>query len=357
MKRTTVVLAGLALTANLSPLLAQSPERFTVSGTRVAVYNLVGSISVGPATGSSVTVEVTRQGTDGRQLRVETGPIDGRETLRIIYPEDDIVYGDQNWNGRAELHVREDGTFGGGWGDRGRDRDRGRRVYVKSRGDGLNAYADLRVLVPAGKDVGVFIGIGEVHASNVNGDIRLDASSGNITAEQMRGTLFVDTGSGNVEVSNVEGTELNIDTGSGDVRITGANSADVNIDTGSGNVTGTTLTTTDLSVDTGSGNIELSGVRATSLSMDTGSGDVEIDLVTDTDDIKVDTGSGNVTIGVPSGFGSTVDLSTSSGDVDTDVEIQVTRRGRQHLMGRIGDGEGRMTIETGSGNVTIKGSR
>ena len=355
MKRAAIVLAGLTLAANLSPLFSQSPERFTVSGNRVAVFNLVGTISVGPGTGSSVTVEVTRQGSDGGRLRVETGPIEGRETLRVIYPEDDIIYGNRNWDGRAEMHVREDGTFGGGWGGRGRDR--GRRVYVKSRGDGLHAYADLRILVPAGKDVGVFIGIGELNASNVNGAIRLDASSGNITAEEMRGTLFVDTGSGNVEVSNVEGTELNIDTGSGDVRVTGASSGDINIDTGSGNVTGTTLKTTDLSVDTGSGNIELSGVTATSLNMDTGSGDVDIDLMTDTDDIKVDTGSGDVTIGIPSGFGSTVDLSTSSGDVDTDVEIQVTRRGRQHLIGRIGDGQGRMTIETGSGNVTIRASR
>jgi lia operon protein LiaG len=355
MKRTTVVLAGLAWAASLSPLAAQSPERFTLAGTRTAVYNMVGSISVGPGTGSSVTVEVTRQGADASQLRVESGPINNRETLRIIFPDEDIIYGNRDWNGEAQIYVRDDGTFGGGYGDR--DRDRGRRVYVKSRGDGTRAYADLRILVPPGKDVGVFIGIGEINASNVNGEIRLDASSGNITAERMRGILFVDTGSGNVEVSNVEGTELNIDTGSGDVRVTGASSADVTIDTGSGNVTGTTITATDLSVDTGSGNIELSGIKATSLNMDTGSGDVEVDLLTDTDDIKVDTGSGNVTIGVPSGFGSAVDLSTSSGDVDTDVEIQVTRRGRQHLVGRIGDGQGRMTIETGSGNVTIKASR
>ena len=91
--------------------------------------------------------------------------------------------------------------------------------------------------------------------------------------------------------------------------------------------------------------------------VDTGSGDVEVALVSDTDDIMVDTGSGNVTVTVPPGYGSAVNLSTSSGDVDTDVEIQVTRRGRQHLVGRIGDGQGRMTIETGSGNVTIRGSR
>ena len=115
MMRRIVALAGLVL-ALQSPVSAQSPERFTVAGSRVAVYNLVGSISVGPGTGSSVTVEVTRQGADGSQLRVETGPIEGRETLRVIYPEDDIVYSDQNWNGRSEMYVRDDGTFGGGDG-------------------------------------------------------------------------------------------------------------------------------------------------------------------------------------------------------------------------------------------------
>jgi lia operon protein LiaG len=141
------------------------------------------------------------------------------------------------------------------------------------------------------------------------------------------------------------------------VRVTGAMSTDVNIDTGSGNVTGTTITATDLSVDTGSGNIELRSVKATSLNMDTGSGDVDVALLSDTDDIMVDTGSGNVTISVPAGFGSAVNLSTSSGDVETDIDIQVSRRGRQHLVGRIGDGQGRMTVETGSGNVTIRGSR
>lgn len=354
MKRFTPLLAGLLLAA-AAPLLAQSAESFTLSGNRVAIYNLVGTMTVGPGTGPSVTVEVTRQGPDGRQLRVETGPIEGSETLRVIFPDDNIIYRSEDWNGRTEMYVRDDGTFGGSWNRR--ERDRGRRIQVRSRGEGLEAHATIRIMIPAGKEVGVFIGMGSLSASNVNGSIRLDASSGNITAQRMRGSLLVDTGSGNVEVSNVEGTELNIDTGSGDVRVTGASSSEVNIDTGSGNVTGTTITAANLTVDTGSGNIELTGVRSANISMDTGSGDVNVTLLSDTDNVAVDTGSGNVTIGIPSGFGSAVNLSTSSGDVETEVEIQVTRRGRQHLTGRIGDGEGRMTIETGSGDVTLRGSR
>lgn len=355
MKRFTPLLAGLLLAAPVLSLPAQTPERFTVSGDRIAIYNLVGTITVGPGTGSGVSVEVTRLGADGRQLRVETGPIGGSETLRVIFPGDQIIYRQNDWDGRTEMYVRDDGTFGGGWDDR--ERDRGRRVQIRTRGDGLDAHADVRVLIPEGRQVGVFLGLGEIDASNVNGTIRLDAAAGNISAERMRGHLVLDTGSGNIDVTNSEGPVLNIDTGSGDVRVTGATSTDVNIDTGSGNVTGTDITATDLSVDTGSGNISIRGVKAASLNMDTGSGDVEMALLADTDDIMVDTGSGDVTVMVPPGFGSAVNLSTSSGDVETEVEIAVTRRGRQHLVGRIGDGQGRMTIETGSGNVTIRGSR
>jgi lia operon protein LiaG len=352
MSRTRCLIAGIALVAASSSLPAQTAERFTISGEHVAIYNLAGKITVGPGSGADVVVELTRMGPDAGQLRVETGPIRELPTFRVIFPDDQIVYRAGDWSGRTEMYVRDDGTFGGSFNNH----DRGNRVEIRSSGNGLEAHANLRVLVPAGKRVAVNIGLGPIAAVNVNGNITLDASSGNISADRMRGSLLVDTGSGNVTVTTIEG-ELNIDTGSGDVRVTDANGPDVTIDTGSGNVTGSGVTTTDLSVDTGSGNIVLSGVRAQSINMDTGSGDVDLTLLADSDNLNVDTGSGNVTIGVPPGYGSTVTLETSSGDVETDVEIQVTRRGRQHLVGRIGDGRGQMNIETGSGNVTIRGSR
>ena len=352
MTRSTLLLAGFALALSFSPLQSQTPERFTIGGDRVAIYDLVGSVTVAPGSGNEVVVEVTRRGPDAKDLRVETHPVRGGQTLAIVFPGDRIIYRGEHWEGQNQLYVREDGTFGGDRGD-----GRGRSVRIQSSGSGLEAHAVLRVMIPTGKQASIYIGVGEIQASNVDGDIVLDSGSGNITAEGMKGKLSVDTGSGNVVITGAAGTSLSIDTGSGDVQITGATSTDVLVDTGSGNVTGSDISASDLSVDTGSGNIRLIGVRASRLSMDTGSGDVEISLLSDADDISVDTGSGSVTIAVPSSFGSTVDLSTSSGDVETDIDIQVTRRGRQSLTGRIGDGQGRLTVETGSGDVTIRGSR
>ena len=91
--------------------------------------------------------------------------------------------------------------------------------------------------------------------------------------------------------------------------------------------------------------------------VDTGSGSVEIDLSADVDRLGVDTGSGGVTIGVPSTLGAELSIETGSGGIDADIPITVKRSGRRSLTGSIGDGKGRITIETGSGGVRLRPSR
>ncbi|MDH4044805.1 MAG: DUF4097 domain-containing protein, partial [Gemmatimonadota bacterium] len=107
-------------------------------------------------------------------------------------------------------------------------------------------------------------------------------------------------------------------------------------------------------IDTGSGNVNGSGVQADALMVDTGSGDVEIALTTATRDIEVDTGSGDVTITVPDGLDAEVTLETSSGSIEVDFAIQIQRWERDEVRGVIGNGSGRIHIDTGSGDITIR---
>jgi hypothetical protein len=96
--------AALAIAA---PLLAQTPERHTLRGNRVAIYDLVGDVHVVEGTGRDVVVEVTRQGSDASQLRIETGDIAGVPTLRVIVPFDPIAYAtDQHRDSHSTLRVR-----------------------------------------------------------------------------------------------------------------------------------------------------------------------------------------------------------------------------------------------------------
>jgi hypothetical protein len=56
---------------------------------------------------------------------------------------------------------------------------------------------------------------------------------------------------------------------------------------------------------------------------------------------------------MPAAQGAEVDIETGSGGIDSDFAVETTRVGRNHLRGRIGDGRGRIKIESGSGSVRL----
>lgn len=344
-------------TVSVSVACGAQTERRTVSGSVVAIYNLVGNVRVEPGTGSDVVVEISRAGRDARKLSVEIGEIRGRNSLRVIYPDDDIIYGDMSWRGSSEFRIERDGTWGN---DRGGDRwsDKvfggGRRIRVRSRGSGTEAWADLRVFVPAGKKVDVRLGLGELGATNVSGDLRLDLSSGRVTASGVRGNLSLNTGSGSIEARDIKGDELSFKTGSGGISLNNVNGSRLRFDTGSGTVSGMTITADELTIETGSGGIRVDDVTAERLKLDTGSGGIQVGVRNSPKSMEVDTGSGGVTVTLPARVDATVDIQTGSGGIDSEFAVQVNRIERNHLRGTIGDGTGRIHIESGSGTVRLR---
>jgi hypothetical protein len=338
---------------------AQQPERYSLAEGDAAIYNLVGKLRVEPGNGA-VTVEMTRTGADAARLKVAQGEIGGRSTLRVIYPSDAIRYAAGGEKSSTRLRVREDGTFGD-FDDDNDDRherhgrhagEEGRRVTISSEGPGLAARADLLVRVPRGQRVAVFLAVGAVTVGNVDGDLRVDASSAPVTATGTRGALKIEVGSGPVQVAEATG-ELDVDTGSGSVDLSRVRGGPLSVETGSGDITATDLESTGLTVETGSGDIRLTGVAAPELSLEAGSGGITAELRRDVASLEVQTGSGDIAIRAPASLGATVEIETSSGDIDTDFPLQVTRRGRDHVSGSIGDGKGTIEIETGSGQVSL----
>ena len=306
----------------------------------------MGEMTVERGSGPSVQVEVRPGGKDAGKLTVESTQIRGRPAIRVNFPDDHIVYPALGRHSNSNFSVNDDGT----WGDDGRH---SRRISVRGDGDGLEAHADVTIRVPDGQRIAVFLGVGKIQASNVNGDIRLDAASGDIRMTSVGGQLHVDTGSGNVEATAASGT-LNIDTGSGDVRVTTFKGTVLKIDTGSGNVDASQLESPRLAIETGSGNITVAGARATDLELSAGSGDIDLALETDVTSLNAETGSGNITLRVPEAVGAELSLETGSGEFQVDFPVQLIRKEEGKLLAKLGDGQGRIDIETGSGDVTLK---
>ncbi len=333
---------------------AQQAETFRLPGDEVAVYNLAGKVRVRGGSGSEVAVTVRRGGPDASRLAVRTGEVDtyqkafGRVTsLRVVYPLETIVYGDGR--GSSEIRVRDDGTFFG----YAEGRDRGDKVRIRDSGSGVKAHADLEIEVPKGRAVLVALAVGEVRVENVEGRLHVDVASADVSTKATRGDFVLDTGSGDVSVEEHDG-DLLADTGSGDVSLREVAGGDLTFDTGSGDVTGGSIRGDRVLADTGSGDVELDRVRADRFTADTGSGNVTVAFDASPSEVGVDVGSGDVDLTFPQGYGARVEVDTGSGDISTDLSIRVTSISDDELEGTIGDGSGRLVIDTGSGDVRLR---
>lgn len=336
-----------ALLAVATPAFGQV-ETKSVQGADVAIYNLAGRVKAVPGTGSSVSVEITRAGPDASKLRVETGRVRSRETLRIVYPADRIVYPDMRGS-RVDLGVREDGTFSDGSSDEFRSRD---RVYIRSTGAGFEAHADMVVSVPRGQKVALYLAAGRVDVTNVDGDVLVDVASADVDVSGTKGPLTLDTGSGRVSVRDVTG-DVTLDAGSGGITLRQIKGSVLHLDSGSGSVEGSDIDVKEFTADVGSGGVRLYRLKSPNVTVETGSGGANLELIGDLERMRVESGSGGVTVRAPATLSAEIEAETGSGGFQTDFEVVARRMGRDHIQGRIGDGKARIRLESGSGTIRL----
>jgi DUF4097 and DUF4098 domain-containing protein YvlB len=342
------LIGALALCTLVATTASAQTEQRSVKGAQIAIYNLAGKLRAVAGTGDAVVIEITRVGPDASKLKIETGAIRGRETLRIVYPSDRIVYGDMRGS-RTGVEVREDGTFSdGSWTDRG-SRD---RVDIRSYGPGLEAHADLLVRIPRGQKIELFLAVGRADVANVEGDLLLDVGSAEVDVSGTKGNLTLDTGSGRVSVRDVTG-DLNIDAGSGGLSLDRIKGTILRLDSGSGGVQGSDIEVREFNADVGSGGLRMYRMKAADVTVETGSGGATLELLSNIDRLSVETGSGGVTVRAPATLSAEVDVETGSGGFQTDFEIVTRRVSRNHVQGRIGDGKAQIRIEAGSGAVRL----
>jgi len=342
-----LALAGLLTLMGAPGVVAQNGT-YPIHGDDLAIYNLAGLLRVEPATGSDVVVVVQTGGADAGRLKVATGVVREHDGLRVIYPEDEIVYPQMGRHSNTTMDVNDDGTFGI---DDERD---GHRVRIRGDGSGLEAWADLTVKVPAGKTVHLRVGVGKATVTNVDGTIKVSVGSSDVSATGVKGTLGLSTGSGDIHITDAT-ADLKLETGSGDVTVSRVTDGGLKVETGSGEISGDHIATGKLALSSGSGSITVGTVKAAKVTLETGSGDVDIGLLSGIETLEGNTGSGTITLSVPSTLGADVELDTGSGEIDLGgVEVKVRKLRNDHLSGTIGNGGGTIKLEAGSGDINLR---
>src|SRR5262245_64908087 len=111
--RHTLAIGALALLPAL-PTHALASRTYTLSGDDASIWNPAGEVRIEPATGSNIEVEVSLQGPDAGEINVSDKSLNGRPTLRVLYPGRTIIYPPMGRWSNSNTTIRDDGTWGTG---------------------------------------------------------------------------------------------------------------------------------------------------------------------------------------------------------------------------------------------------
>lgn len=188
-------------------------------------------------------------------------------------------------------------------------------------------------------------------------ELELHTGSGNIRAEEgfaiETQTADIRAGSGNITWKNTSAGQITLYANSGNVRGNGL-TGNVDLHTGSGNITAKEIEGA-VTAEAGSGNITIEELDG-SCRAKAGSGNLKIEAGEVTGDISTQTGSGNQHLVLPKELSFSLEVSTGSGNIHTDYDggLSYNKKGNR-AEGQIGEEPAcRVTVDAGSGNVTIK---
>lgn len=337
-------------------------REFAFEADELSVVNLIGEIRLAPARGDRFEVRIEVQGKDADSDLIAIKTAEGRQaSLEVSFPiasHHDYVYPRL---GRGSTRISPPGLKedqATNWLERLLRQLGRQRIAIRGSGRGLEVWADVTIMVPGGRAAEVWLGAGAIEANRVEAELALRISRGDAVIADHRGpALDVDTGSGSVTIDGTMAARLHVDTGSGSVTINRARAERLLVDTGSGSVAIGAAETGHLHVDTGSGSIMAHAIGADSARLDTGSGAIVLELDRlGQGPFVIDTGSGGVRLGLPAEASATITVATGSGGIRADVPgAEIVKQSRDELHLRVGGGAARVSVDTGSGGVTITG--
>jgi hypothetical protein len=226
-------------------------------------------------------------------------------------------------------------------------------IRIGGGGEHVSSVAvNYTITVPTDTEIHAVSGSGTIQVNGIKGPATFTVGSGEITAKNIGGDLQATAGSGNVELSQIQG-QVQASSGSGDLKLSAIH-GDIRAQTGSGEIQ-ISEPGDAVVASSGSGSITVAKVSA-DLRLHTSSGDVTVEGNPQAATYwEVHTSSGSVSLRVPATSSFRLYARTSSGDIDTEIPITMEgTTGKHELRARIGDGKGRVEIETSSGKISLR---
>lgn len=198
--------------------------------------------------------------------------------------------------------------------------------------------ADLEMWVPSGSGLEIETVSASITVSGVNSWLELSSVSGNIEAAGGITEAEIESVSGSIRLTG-ENTVAEIESVSGNVALEGVGQA-VDVSTVSGTISVEAREINRASFESVNGRIEFNGSLASDARF------------------SAECHASNVVLTLPAAIGASFEISTFSGNIDSDFGGTVERTSRYAPGKRsefsTGDGGARVSIETFSGNVEVR---
>ncbi len=167
----------------------------------------------------------------------------------------------------------------------------------------------------------------------------LELEDGDLQIEGLRGELDVQADDGDLDLLELVVDNCNIDLADGEIQIDRSEGV--------------------FDLETEDGNIEIRRTQATRLTALAEDGDIELDLEGDGPiDLDLESEDGDIDVDLAANLSADFSIETSDGRIRLhlpDEAVDVDRKRR--ASGQLGDGGGRIRIQTDDGNVTLRSGR
>jgi DUF4097 and DUF4098 domain-containing protein YvlB len=218
---------------------------------------------------------------------------------------------------------------------------------------------------------------GSITCRAISGPTLLQSSSGSITIADLKGSAKIRTSYGSITCAESAGDSLDVKTSSGGITLSNTPFSDCVAETDYGSITARAFMGKAIKLHSSSGAVAISAAQADTIDLHTSYGRVEARRVT-TGNLLADSGSGSIDIAcseacpaelkasaktsygsidftAPPQFSGDIRLTTEYGSIHTALPIPVSGRiDKKNMVGRIGEGQGTIRLETGSGSIDLK---
>lgn len=248
--------------------------------------------------------------------------------------------------------------------------------HIEGRLDGRSSNGSIEVEDVRGP-TDIKTSYGSIACRDMVGPMTLRSSNGSIRAADLRGSVDAETSYGSIACEDVSDGDLRLKSSNGKVEISNASFGLCAASSSYGVVSGKGLQGDSIELHSSNGGVELADVQAEDIDLSSSCGSIRA-TQTATKSLKAASGNGGVRIvcspaapadlhaqlkssygsiefTAPPAFSGEVYLHTDYGSIRTALPVTMTGEiTKQKVTGRVGQGTGKLHLESGNGSVELK---